>query len=80
MMAFEKNQKCTNCGQPDSFSDETMCHACIAKWRDALILKERNRIIEVLKRAVLDKNKNRNHHFLSLTFSEIKDVLGGLNE
>ena len=47
-MVFEKGQKCTNCGKPDEFSDETLCGKCIAKWKDALILKERNRILKLI--------------------------------
>jgi len=47
-MDFEKGQICTNCGEPDEFSDETMCRVCIDKWKEVLRIKERNRFIEHL--------------------------------
>jgi len=38
-MEYQKNQKCTQCGTPDEFSDETLCHTCIESWRATLELK-----------------------------------------
>jgi NMD protein affecting ribosome stability and mRNA decay len=54
-MDFEKGQKCTNCGEPDEFSDETMCHECIDKWKNSLIVKERNRILDDIE-DIIKKN------------------------
>ncbi len=44
-MVLEKGHKCTNCGEPDEFSDETLCHSCIEKWRSVLITKETHRFL-----------------------------------
>ena len=52
MSDFKKGQKCTNCGKLDEFSDETMCHDCIAKWKDILIKKERNRILDDIENII----------------------------
>lgn len=59
---FEKGQECTLCGKPDKFSDETMCHACINKWKLSLYKKERDRILGLIDEyddiyGLIDKKK-----------------------
>jgi len=74
-MKFDKGQKCTNCGEPDEFSDETMCHECIDKWKDVLITKERNRILddidEIIKRNLWATEKDGKA--ISLQFEEYRE-------
>ena len=36
-----KGKPCTNCGMPDDYSDETLCHTCIRKWKLKIIERER---------------------------------------
>ena len=61
-MVFEKEQKCTNCGEPDEFSDETLCGKCIGKWKLSLYKKERDRILGLIDEyddiyGLIDKEK-----------------------
>ena len=43
-----KGQLCTICKKQDDYSDETICHNCIEKWKKKLEQKERLRIIKLL--------------------------------
>ncbi len=43
-----KNQPCKICKKPDDYSEETICHECIEKWKEKLEEKERGRtLIEI---------------------------------
>lgn len=54
-MVFKKGQKCTNCGEPDKFSDETLCGKCIGKWKLNLYKKERDRILGLRILGLIDE-------------------------
>ena len=52
-----KGKPCTICKEPDDYSDETICHNCIAKWKKILEWKERKRIVKEI-----DKSKKFSSH------------------
>lgn len=66
-----KGKPCTICGEPDDYSDETVCHNCIGKWKKVLEGKERERILQIIEKDLdraenliqnsEDINGNRNH-------------------
>lgn len=56
-----KGKPCTICKNPDDYSDETVCHNCIGKWKKVLERKERKKVLIEVGES-LDKYKGLSSH------------------
>ena len=56
MDKYKKLQPCTQCGKPDEFSDETLCHTCIESWRAALEKKAYDKALDDVENLIVGIN------------------------